>query len=75
MANPYAYVCTVCDHLASRHYLTRPGNIVDGPYRCTHNTCVCEISQTTPLHGIDEATFNRVHLPHLNKYLSEARDA
>jgi hypothetical protein len=71
----YAYVCTLCDHLATRHYLTPGAPLVEGPYRCSYSTCTCEISQTDPLHGIDEATFNRVHLPHLDEYVSEARDA
>lgn len=48
----FAYVCTQCHHLASRHYL-RPSatDVVQGPYLCSHNECACEISQTTPLTG------------------------
>ncbi len=65
----FAYVCTQCHHLASRHYL-RPDatDIIQGPYLCSHNECACEISQTTPLTGIDEATFNRNFLPRLDEY-------
>ncbi|GAB88171.1 hypothetical protein ACSJLP_27610 [Gordonia rhizosphera NBRC 16068] len=35
--HPYAYVCTRCQHLASRHYLaTGSTDTVAGPYLCSH---------------------------------------
>ncbi|MDV6979625.1 hypothetical protein [Mycobacterium intracellulare] len=64
----YAHVCDVCDHLASRHYLTPEATSVHGPYACSHRECDCQISQSDPTYGITEATFNRVHLPHLAEY-------
>lgn len=72
MAKPYAYICTACDHLASRH-LAKPGAVlVEGPYACTYDGCDCQITQTHAMHGIDEATFNRLHLPHLSTYVQMA---
>lgn len=53
----YAYLCSVCHHLATRHLLAAEAtSVVDGPYRCTHPDCPCEIDQRTPLHGINKAT-------------------
>jgi hypothetical protein len=68
MAKPYAYVCSACQHLASRH-LVGPGTLVtEGLYTCTYNGCDCQITQTHAMYGIDEAAFNRLHLPHLESY-------
>lgn len=64
----YAYVCVACDHLASRHCLTPQAATVHGPYACSHRDCDCQISQSGPMQGITEATFNRLHLPHLAEY-------
>jgi hypothetical protein len=51
----YAYVCSVCKHLASRHLLVPAApSVVDGPYACTHPDCHCEIDQRTPLLSIDK---------------------
>lgn len=69
MAKPYALVCQRCKHLTSRHYLVPEAtDVVAGPYLCSHRDCECLVSQTDPVGGIDEATFNRVHLPHLQEY-------
>lgn len=49
----YAYVCTLCHHLATDHRLTpEAASVVDGPYVCN---CGCEIDQRTPLSGIGQA--------------------
>lgn len=64
----YAYVCDMCDHLASRHYLTPQAANINGPYACSHRECDCQISQSGPMYGITEATFNRVHLPKFADY-------
>ena len=56
-AKPYAYVCTLCHHLASRHGLKAGAvSVVDGPYLCAEDGCGCEIDQRTPLSGIDRVT-------------------
>jgi hypothetical protein len=53
---PYAYICTLCDHFASRHLMDSDAtSVVEGPYLCSHNDCDCEITQTTPLRGINRA--------------------
>jgi hypothetical protein len=68
MAKPFAYVCSWCEHLASRH-LAHPGSVtVEGPYDCTYDGCQCKLWQTHAIYGIDEATFNRLHLPQLDHY-------
>jgi hypothetical protein len=41
---------------------------MDGLYSCTFQGCDCQILQTAPMYGIDEAAFNRLHLPHLDAY-------
>lgn len=43
---PYAYQCTRCDHLSSRHELADDGDLRDGPYLCTD--CDCERPQDGP---------------------------
>ncbi|MHA7703428.1 hypothetical protein ACX9NE_26925 [Mycobacterium sp. ML4] len=63
MAKPYAYMCTLCDHLATSHRAIPGAAIVEGPYACTYTGCTCEISQTTPLYGMDEATYNIRYRP------------
>lgn len=68
MAKPYAWVCSACQHLASRHLAGRGAVTVEGPYTCTHDGCDCKLWQTHAMYGIDEATFNRLHLPHLSNY-------
>lgn len=69
MAKPYAYICTSCEHLTSRHLSQPGGTVVEGPYTCTYRDCDCVIMQTSPMYGIDEASFNRLHLPHLDAYV------
>lgn len=55
----YALVCTRCRHLASRHGLVPgAGSLSEGPYRCAHIDCGCEISQAAPLAGINKAQFD-----------------
>ncbi|GAC70742.1 hypothetical protein GS4_40_00140 [Gordonia soli NBRC 108243] len=68
---PYAYVCTECDHLASRHYLdsNRPDPAVfDGPYLCSHRDCACTVSRTTPMRPISESQFNASFADSLDEY-------
>lgn len=65
----YAYVCSQCAHLASRHYLVEGyTDIVTGPYLCSHRDCVCTISQNTPVSGISEDRFNHLFAGHLDDY-------
>lgn len=54
---PYAFVCTLCGHLATGHGLVVGAvSVVEGPYVCAVVGCGCGITQLTPLLGIDEAT-------------------
>lgn len=39
---PYAYLCPLCEHLASQHVLVSGGDLREGPYRCE---CGCERPQ------------------------------
>ncbi|MGN7135411.1 hypothetical protein ACTHQY_19280 [Rhodococcoides corynebacterioides] len=39
-----------------------------GPYVCSHRDCVCVIDQSTPLSGVNEATFDRDFAPTLHEY-------
>lgn len=64
----YAYVCTLCHHLASRHYLKAGSRFLQGPFVCSHESCACEIDQTTPLTGINRDGFNRNFAPYLDEY-------
>ncbi|URP21129.1 hypothetical protein SEA_STORMINNORM_62 [Gordonia Phage StorminNorm] len=67
----YAHICTLCNHLASRHFLDEAdpdATLVDGPYRCTHRDCDCTISQRTPTTGVSERRFDAEFAPHLDEY-------
>lgn len=67
----YAYVCQSCHHLASRHFMAPDASdVVAGPYRCSHQDCVCAISQADPVSGISEAEFDLRFAPTLNEYQS-----
>lgn len=52
MGKPFAYVCTLCSHLATQHRLIPSAADVAGPYACTYEGCGCQITQSTPLTGI-----------------------
>lgn len=76
---PYAYVCTRCDHLASRHHLLPYPTPVGGPlpdarrlglYQCSHRDCACTIDQTTPMTGITQRQFDASYAQHLDEYIT-----
>jgi hypothetical protein len=52
---PWAYECTLCHHLVSRHRASpaQCWDVVAGPYRCLD--CRCYISQETPVIDLTRA--------------------
>ena len=65
---PYAYMCTTCGHLASRHYMASDAPTVEGPYLCSHCDCVCTTHQADPMVGINKAEFNVRFAATLDQY-------
>lgn len=72
--NKYAYLCTACEHLASRHFLNNDAVTVHGPYTCSHRDCDCVITQSTPTRGIDKRVYDKLFAPTLDEYDIPTKD-